>query len=391
MKTVKIFGVAGSLALLFGASSSFSATLPVYKGPAINWSSSPACLAIGDAYGCSLPLLNYFAGLSPNTQVPTGYVIPTPQGALNPYIVLQGGGVAPDNTIPYGASARVEDGYKSNDGSADSFLATGKTSTTAGNMNDPDNNGLLSGEDLLGTWDVGLGWLIGALSPSGVRRELMIGFDYNQPQNALTSLNSLTSLNYWALVTVRDREGILSDVNYEIRRDTGLNPYAWTTGKNIDSKPLSTEFSTVNGVTCVDTNGSETVPILPISGGNCPSGYEVKIDNAQSTSDTEIVAFMPELNDGLEGFLAAGYDTVSVRMLFGCFGERSTGKKPGIGYLADEANGGATNQCESGGFPDVFLLAGAPENQTPEPGSLVLIAAAFLGLGLASKGTKRTA
>ena len=384
MKAFKLLGVAGSLVLAFGSNASLSATLPVYEGPAINWSSSPACLGIGDAYGCSLPLLNYFAGLSPSTQVPTGYVIPTPQGALDPYIVLQAGGGAPNNTSPYGATARVEDGYKSNDGSADSFLATGKTSTIAGNMNDPDNNGLLSGEDLLGTWDVGLGWLIGALSPSGIRRELMIGFDYNQPQN------SLTSLNYWALVTVRDRDGVLGDVNYEIRRDTGLNPYAWSTGKNIDSKPLSTEFSTVNGVTCVDTNSSEAVPILPIPGGNCPSGYEVKIDNAQSTSDTEIVAFLPELNDGLEGFLAAGYDTVSVRMLFGCFGGRSAGNKPGIGYLADEDAGGATNHCESGGFPDVFLLAGAPENQTPEPGSLALMAAAFLGLGFASKRRKGT-
>ena len=148
----------------------------------------------------------------------------------------------------------------------------------------------------------------------------MIGFDYNQPQNATTSLN------YWALITVRDADGNLANINYEIRSDTGLSPYAFSTTKTINSKPNSTDFSTVNGVTCIDSTDTMVPPILPITGGQCPAGYNVHIDNAQSTADTEIVAFMPELNTGLEGFLALGYDTISVRMLFGCFGRNSTGE-----------------------------------------------------------------
>jgi hypothetical protein len=374
---MKYTKIATTLSIAFaamGAGSVNAATLPVYEGPAIDYNSSPACLAIGDGIGCSLPLLNYFAALDPKTQVPTGYVIPTPQGALDNYIILQAGGGAYENTDPYGATSSIENGFKSNDGGNDDFRATGNTSAILGNMSNPDNNGLTAAQDLPGTWDVSLASLINTLSPNSVRRELMIGFDYNQPQNATTSLN------YWALITVRDTDGNLANINYEIRSNpVGSNPYTFTTGKTIDSKPLSTDFSTVNGVTCIDSTNTMVPPILPISGGQCPAGYDVHIDNAQSTSDTEIVAFMPELNAGLEGFLALGYDTVSVRMLFGCFGGTPQGDfQPGVGYLAD---GGATTQCESGGYGDVYLLAGSPMNRTPEPGSLALLSIAALGLG----------
>ena len=65
---MKYTKIAATLSIAFaamGAGSVNAATLPVYTGPAINYNSSPACLAIGDGIGCSLPLLNYFAGLDP--------------------------------------------------------------------------------------------------------------------------------------------------------------------------------------------------------------------------------------------------------------------------------------------------------------------------------------
>ena len=279
--------------------------------------SSPACLTLGDAVSCSAPLLNYFAGLAPTTTVSNGgYVLPSPQGALSSYIVVTAGGGAQDNSDTSPAPSGAENGFKSNDVGSDSFLATGKangTTVSAGNLSDPSNNSLGSGDNP-GTWDVALSWLLQALTIDGSRRELTIGFDYNQPQN------TTTSLNYWALITLRDTNGILADVNFEIRSDTGLSYSAFDTDKTFASQPKSTDFGVVNGVTCVDTDNSELNPILPIPGGQCPAGYEVKIDNAQSTSNTEIFAFLPELNSKLEQFIAQGYDVLSTRLLMGCFG-----------------------------------------------------------------------
>lgn len=336
---------------------------------------SAACLTIGDAISCSAPLLNYLDGLAPTTTVANGgYVLPTPQGALDSYIVVGAGGGAQDNSdIDPAPPSEVENGFKTNDVTNDDFMATGKadgTTVTAGNMNDPDNNGLVAGDNV-GTWDVGVNWLLDALTINGQRRELMIGFDYNQPQN------TTTSLDYWALITVRDLDGVNADMNFEIRSPTGQSNILFSTSKTFASQPASTDFATVNGVTCVDDDN--ILPILPISGGQCPAGYETAIDNAQSTSDTEIFAFIPELNENLLAFSGAGYDVISARILFGCFGGTPGGSfQPGIGYLSDESTGGATTNCEGGGFGDVYLLAGqVMTTQMPEPGSLAL-----LGLGL---------
>lgn len=372
-------GMAGTVGTL-GAN---AADIAVYDGPAID-KTSPACLTIGDAVSCSAPLLNYLAGLAPTTKTTDGgYVLATPQGPLDSFIVVTAGGGAQGNA-DYGPSPYVvEDGFKSNDASADSFLATGKadgTSVPLGNLNDPANNALQAAQDTPGTWDVGTNWLLNALTINGVRRELMIGFDYNQTQNIDTSLD------YWALITVRDTLGGTNkaDISFEIRSNPGNLSYsAFTTGKSFASMPNSTDFSTVNGVTCIDTNGSESQQFLPIPGGQCPAGYEESVNNAQSTSTTEILAFLPELNDQLAQLTAQGYDTISTRVLFGCYGRTSTGKKPGIGYLADEAQGGHTDNCDNGGFGDVFLMAGAPMPPTPNPEPATL---ALLGLGLGALG-----
>ena len=367
-------------ALVAGSVSVMAGPLGVY-GASIDITNNPACINYGDAVSCSAPLLNYFAGLDESTKTTAGgYVLATPQGALSSYIVLGAGGAAAlDNADTVPVDGAVEDGFKSNAGS-DSYFATGKTSTVGGNAGDPANNGLMAGADLLGTWDVGLQWLKDALTIGDTRRDLMIGFDYNQPQNATTSLD------FWALITLRDLEGTLLDVNFEILNKPGSNWLTFNTSKTIDSKPFAADFATVNGVTCIKTDaGGVPIDILPQPGGSCPAGYQVTIDNAQSTADTEIFAFLPELNNGLEQYIAAGYDVASVRMAFGCY--QSTNPQgnfnPGVGYLADEATGGKTVNCESGGFGDVYLLAGDERRENvPEPGTLALVGLALGVLAL---------
>lgn len=346
---------------------------------------SLACQNWGDLVSCSAPFLNYLNNMSPGTTVANGgYVLPTPQGPLDSYIVVTAGGGAQGNGDISPSTSIVENGFKSNDVGSDNFLATGKangTSISAGNLNDPVNNGLVAGDNP-GTWDVGARWLLDALTINGKRRELTIGFDFNQPQN------TVTSMDFWGLVTVRDLDGGRPDINYEISSNHA-GYAAFSTGKTFAGMPSSTDFGTVQGATCIHAVNGIIVATTTITGGQCPVGFETKIDNAQSTSDTEIINFIPELNADLDDLVnAKGYDVVSTRLLFGCFGGTATGSfKPGLGYLADEPTGGQTINCERGGFSDVFLMAGAEMQQVPEPGALVLFGLALSALGWSRKRT----
>jgi len=386
MGTTKFLAIASVVGAFVATSSAVVAgPLGIY-GAVIN-KSSPACVSLGDAVSCSAPLLNYlsvFTGgplLSNNaTTTSGGYIAVSNQGALQSYIVITAGGGTQGNGDTAPATSVVEDGFKSNDAGSAAFLATGKTGVTAGNLSDPSNNNLALSADHKGTWDVGLKWLLDALTIGGQRRELTIGFDFNQTQN------STTSLDYWSLITLQGAGK--TDINFEVRRNPiGSTFNTFSTDKTFNGQPSSTDFGTVNGVTCVDTTNTKVPAILPITGGSCPSGYNVSLNNATGSSTAEIIAFLPELNDNLAAYVNQGYETASVRLLMGCFG-KSTNAGAGQGYLSDDATGG-TNNCDSGGFGDVFLMAGALESQVPEPGTLLLFGLALGALGWSTKRRSR--
>ncbi len=372
-RSLKILSVATVLA---GLASPASADLLALYGISID-KSSPACGTFGDMVSCSAPMLNYLNGLGQGTTVENGgYVVSTPQGDLKQYIVVAAGGAAAlDNSDTTPINGQVENGFKTNR-AGDNYLATGKangTSVTLGNMADPTNNTLLAGADNPGTWDIATTWLRDALTINGQRRELMIGFDYNQAQS------SVTSVDYWGLITVRDIDGNKVDKVFEISRYTGQSYLDFTSTKNFASQPASTDFQAVSGTICVYQNVT-----IPNPGGSCPAGDSIKgpllqtIDNSQATNSTEFLAFMPELNDNLESYIGQGYDTISVRLMFGCFG--GTDNKNGQGYLSDS---GETTNCDGGGFGDVYLMAGdVMDNRVPEPSSVALIAIGLLAVGL---------
>ncbi|WP_421864546.1 hypothetical protein [Motiliproteus sp.] len=173
MRTFLSKKVAFALPLTLVTLSAEATPLSLY-GASIDLNSE-ACITYGDAVSCSAPLLNVLAGLDQNTKVADGgYVLPTPQGALDSYIVIGAGGGAQDNGDIDPVVGAVEDGFDSNDVQNDEFFATGTTGTTAGNLSDPDNNNLLQSQDALGTWDVSIEWLIDALTFSDGRHDLMI-------------------------------------------------------------------------------------------------------------------------------------------------------------------------------------------------------------------------
>lgn len=348
--------------------------IAVYNGPAINWGSSPACANFGDAVSCSLPFLNYLSGQAQNTTGPTGYVVQSSQGLLKDSIVIQAGGnAAYDNGETDPTPASVENGFKSNSGS-DKYLSTGKadgSTMAAGNMTDPTNNNLTSAQDNIGTWDVSAAWLRDALTtPDGKRHELMVMFDYNQAQSAKTSMN------IWGLISVRDTDGNLADIHYEFK-ETGNTPYnSFSSNKNFFSRPAASDFETVSGTICIYQNMT-----VPNPGGSCPAGDSTTgplveaIDNSQGTNATEFAAFFPELNANLADFITQGYDTISVRLLMGCFDDPKD-NKTGQDYLSS----GTTTNCDNGGFGDVYIMAGPAMTTTvPEPTTLALAALSLIG------------
>ncbi|HMZ77321.1 MAG TPA: hypothetical protein PKX01_14155 [Rhodocyclaceae bacterium] len=372
MKTHRLSAASASAILTAClAATAHAGPIAIYDGPAID-KTSDACASFGDAISCSLPYLNFLDGLAQGTTTSAGgYVLQSSQGLLKDSIVIQAGGnAALDNSDTSPAPAVVENGFKSNSGSQH-YLATGKTDGTtmsAGNMSDPTNNGLTASQDKIGTWDVSAVWLRDALTTAdGKRHELMIAFDYNQPQA------SATSMDIWSLITVRKSDGGLPDIEFEFNGDT--SGYAsFSSTKNFYSQPSAADFDTVSGTICLYDNNQA----LPYPGGSCPKTYlggslVTEIDNSQGTDRTEFLAFLPELNSNLENYIKQGYDTISVRLLMGCFG--GTDPDNGQGYLS----AGQTTNCDTGGFGDVYIMGGAAMNRIPEPSSLSLAVLALAG------------
>ncbi|ATQ75057.1 hypothetical protein CR152_11395 [Massilia violaceinigra] len=220
---------------------------------------------------------------------------------------------------------------------------------------------------------MGLATLNGKLTFDGGYHQIMIAFDFNNPQNATASLP------IWALVTIRDTEGNLANKYFETQQldllDIFKDPSLFQSTKTFNGSgvttPNSTDFALTVGAICVV---SSTTSYPSPDGSECPSGGQL-INTNQASNAVEFINYIPSLD--LKGLEGAGYDTMSVQVWMGCFG---TGGKTSGPALAD---GKPLGPCDTRGYGDIFLIAGAAvpdRSDVPEPGTLALVTLSLFGL-----------
>jgi hypothetical protein len=358
--------VQGLLALVLAAGAATAAPLPTYS-PTYP-SPNSACATNGNFVSCSTAVLDYLA--SKNYAGFTGpYAFAASQGSLIDTIVVtaNNGNILDngDQVVP------SEDGFSTNNGGNKKYFFTGDS-------NDPTNNNGLAG-DTPYSWDIGLTALNQKLTFDGAYHQMAIAFDFNNPQN------STASLPIWVLVTVRDLDGNLANKYFETQAldlgDIFKDPSLYVSDKTFDGSGVTTpgagDFALTVGAICVV---NATVSYPSPDGSTCPNGGDLVSTN-RASNEVEFINYLPTLD--AQGLQAQGYDTMSVQVWMGCFNTADRSSGPAL------LNNGSIGPCDTGGYGDIFLLAGAavPGTNLPEPATLALTLLA-LG-GMAVRGRRR--
>lgn len=346
------------MALCLPAGMAAAAPLPTYS-PTYP-SPNSACATNGNFVSCSTTVLDYLA--AHNYAGFTGsYSFTASQGSLiDTIVVTSNGGNILNNGDQINPS---ENGFSTNNGGNKKYFYTG-------DKNDPANNGSLAG-DTPYSWDVGISTLNQKLTFGGAYHDLAVAFDFNNPQN------STASLPIWALVTIRDTDGNLANKYFETQpldpNDIFKDPAAYVSDKTFDGNAITTpgadDFALTVGAVCVV---NATVSYPSPDGSSCPTGGSL-VNTNRASNEVEFINYLPTMD--LKGLEAQGYDTMSVQIWMGCFNTGDKASGPAL------LNGGSVGPCDTGGFGDIFLLAGAAQPGTvPEPGTLGLAGLALFTL-----------
>lgn len=355
------------LALLLPAGLASATPLPVYS-PSYP-SPNSACATFGNVVSCSTTVLDYLA--SKNYAGFTGpYSFAASQGALLDTIVVTANN---GNILNNGDQLNPsENGFSTNNGGNKKYFFTG-------DGNDPTNNGGLAGDTPF-SWDTNIGALNQKLTFGGAYHRMAVAFDFNNPQN------DTSSIPIWVLVTVRDTDGNLGNKYFEtqsldpsdIFKDPSLHSSTKTFDGNSITTPGAADFALTVGAICVV---NATVSYPSPDGSNCPNGGDLVKTN-RASNEVEFINYLPSLD--LLALQNQGYDTLSVQIWMGCFNTKDKKGAPDPTSGPALLNGGSVGPCDTGGFGDIFLVAGEavapPPGRVPEPGSLGLTGLALLGL-----------
>lgn len=342
-----------------------AADLPYYS--ATYPTPNSACATYGNVVSCSTTVLDYLAGQNaPGFVGPYGFA--ASQGHLIDTIVVATNN---GNILNNGDAVNPsEDAFSTQNGGNKKYFFTG-------DANDPSNNGGLAG-DTSHSWDIGTAALISKLTFDGALHQLLFAFDFNNPQN------QTASLPIWAMMTFRDANG--NQISFETQKLDMSNPPAsifkdpslHSTTKVFDDNVLNTpgadDFAITVGAICVI---SPTVSYPSPDGATCPGGGTL-VNTNRASNEVEFINYLPSMD--LVWLLNHGYTQMSMQVWMGCFNTDDDASGPAL------ANGGSIGPCDTGGFGDIFLLAGAAEPpRIPEPGILALFALALFAMGFARR------
>ena len=369
MSKVRLMGVRAALAPLFAAAA-MALTPGVTRADTVDLFpvnvdfGSKACATYGDFVSCSAQYLNFLNTGNPAGDGTYNAVTTSPQGSVANFLTILAGGAGGHSNDPYRVQQgpNIDDPYNPN--GQGTLTDYGTRRNNAGTVaapilkpcTDPSPNlvGEVTGPcSNLTAWDIGIHEMVGALSAGGVLHDMLIMFDNNQvgsdPSQLIRAWGMVCAYNSATGPTGTQKCFELFDQNGIANENSNGPVTAFTTSKTYGQfeDGHSNNLVTAHGVLCVD---NVTGDVTQFDFAACPAG-STKIDNNLGTNDTEFITKIPELD--LLQLAAQGFDRLAFQFQL-------------------------YNQND--GFEDVYILAGAPLNRVPEPGTLALVGLAMFGL-----------
>jgi PEP-CTERM motif len=326
---------------------------------------SAACATYGDFVSCSAQFLNLLNTGSTSGNSSYDAVHQASQGQLDAYLTIMVGGAAAVSNAEYRAQQgpNIDDAYRPSGQGTLTDYGTRRENAGTGpspvlnSCNDPAPS--VGGESSSGgtcsnltAWDIGTAEMIGALSAGGVLHEMLIMFDNNQVGENATQL-----LRAWGMVCAyKSGQGPTGEqICFELFDQNGIADEnsngavtGFTTGKTYGQFEdyNSNNLVTAHGAICVGPGPNNVI----FDTAPCPAGY-ILVNNNLGSNETEFITKIPELD--LLALAAAGFDRLAFQFQL-------------------------YNQND--GFEDIYIIAGAPLQRVPEPGTLALAGLAMLGL-----------